>query len=201
MLPPTRVIFTAVEGALLDPQSQSWSAAAEALEEIERRHVPLISGHLRHTSGTRAAAPEDRARASLRHRERRRLCSSRTAISRSGSKAPYAWDAISAWPLASPYADAVAAAEEIAEAIRGEHRRLLANDRARNRAQHRRNPCARPSWPSSANSASASSSLARRTRRRPSSKTRLGSAAGSPFAASPSGSYAREMTKRVRFVI
>src|SRR5580704_16216317 len=50
MLPPTRVIFTAVEGALLDPKSQSWSAAAEALEEIARRRVPLILA----TSGTRA---------------------------------------------------------------------------------------------------------------------------------------------------
>jgi len=50
MLPPTRVIFTAVEGALLDPKSQSWSAATEALGEIERHHVPLVLV----TSGTRA---------------------------------------------------------------------------------------------------------------------------------------------------
>jgi mannosyl-3-phosphoglycerate phosphatase family protein len=50
MLPPTRVIFTALKGALLDSQSQSWSAAAEALAEIERRRVPLILV----TSGTRA---------------------------------------------------------------------------------------------------------------------------------------------------
>ncbi len=50
MLPPTRVIFTAVEGALLDSPSQSWSAAAEALEEIERRRVPLVLV----SAGTRA---------------------------------------------------------------------------------------------------------------------------------------------------
>src|SRR5579871_866855 len=50
MLPSTRVIFTVLEGALLDPKSQSWSAAAEALAEIERRRVPLILV----TSGTRA---------------------------------------------------------------------------------------------------------------------------------------------------
>jgi mannosyl-3-phosphoglycerate phosphatase family protein len=50
MLPPNLVIFTAVEGALLDPKSQSWSAASEALEEIERRRVPLVLV----TSGTRA---------------------------------------------------------------------------------------------------------------------------------------------------
>jgi mannosyl-3-phosphoglycerate phosphatase len=50
MLPSTRIIFTGVEGALLDPKSQSWSAAAEALAEIDRRRVPLILC----TSGTRA---------------------------------------------------------------------------------------------------------------------------------------------------
>jgi mannosyl-3-phosphoglycerate phosphatase len=54
MLAPTRVIFTAVEGTLLDPHSPSpsqfLSAAGEALEELERRRVPLVLA----TSGTRA---------------------------------------------------------------------------------------------------------------------------------------------------
>jgi mannosyl-3-phosphoglycerate phosphatase len=58
MLPPTRVIFTAVEGVLLDPKSQSWSAAAEALEEIGRRRIPLILV----TSGTRAELEAFRAK-------------------------------------------------------------------------------------------------------------------------------------------
>src|SRR5579862_549438 len=58
MLPPTRVIFSAVEGALLDPKSQSWSAAAEALEEIDRRRIPLILV----TSGTRAELEAFRAK-------------------------------------------------------------------------------------------------------------------------------------------
>ncbi len=58
MLPPTRVIFTAVEGALLDPKSQSWSAATEALEEIGRRQVPLILV----ASGTRAELEPFRAK-------------------------------------------------------------------------------------------------------------------------------------------
>ena len=58
MLPSTRVIFTAVEGALLDPKSQSWSAAAEALQELDRRHIPLILV----TSGTRAELEAFRAK-------------------------------------------------------------------------------------------------------------------------------------------
>jgi mannosyl-3-phosphoglycerate phosphatase family protein len=50
MLPPTRVVFTAVEGALVDSRGRSWQAAEEALEELARRRVPLIMV----TSGTRA---------------------------------------------------------------------------------------------------------------------------------------------------
>jgi mannosyl-3-phosphoglycerate phosphatase family protein len=42
MLPSHHVIFTAIEGTLLDPASHRWSAAEEALVEIERRHVPLV---------------------------------------------------------------------------------------------------------------------------------------------------------------
>lgn len=58
MLPPTRVIFTAVEGALLDPKSHSWSAAEEALQELDRRRVPLVLA----TAGTRAELEPFRAK-------------------------------------------------------------------------------------------------------------------------------------------
>jgi mannosyl-3-phosphoglycerate phosphatase len=51
MLPSNRVIFTAVEGSLLDSASaSSWSGASEALDEIARRRIPLVLV----TSGTRA---------------------------------------------------------------------------------------------------------------------------------------------------
>ena len=42
MLAPRHVIFTALEGALLDSSSGLWEPATEALEEIERQHVPLV---------------------------------------------------------------------------------------------------------------------------------------------------------------
>src|SRR5580698_7990268 len=42
MLASHHVIFTAIEGTLLDPGSRRWSSAEEALVEIERRHVPLV---------------------------------------------------------------------------------------------------------------------------------------------------------------
>jgi mannosyl-3-phosphoglycerate phosphatase len=42
MLAPRHVIFTRVEGALLDSGSQSWAPAADALDEIGRRRTPLI---------------------------------------------------------------------------------------------------------------------------------------------------------------
>src|ERR1700688_1385551 len=114
MLPPTRVIFTAVEGALLDSKTQSWSAAAEALEEIERRRVPLILG----SSGTRA------------HLEpvRRKIEHGHPFITESGGGL-FIPDGYFAQRLEGavrqgryfcvafgrPYADAVAAAEELAE--------------------------------------------------------------------------------------
>jgi mannosyl-3-phosphoglycerate phosphatase len=50
MLAPRHVIFTAIEGALVDSGSLSWTAAADALSEIARRHVPLVLA----SSGTRA---------------------------------------------------------------------------------------------------------------------------------------------------
>lgn len=50
MLAPRHVLFTAVEGTLLDPGSQSWTAAADALAELERRRTPLVLV----TRGTRA---------------------------------------------------------------------------------------------------------------------------------------------------
>jgi len=42
MLTARHVIFTDLDGTLLDHHSYSWAAAAEALEEIERRRVPLV---------------------------------------------------------------------------------------------------------------------------------------------------------------
>lgn len=42
MLAARHVIFTDLDGTLLDLHSYSWAAAEEALEEIERRRVPLV---------------------------------------------------------------------------------------------------------------------------------------------------------------
>lgn len=42
MLRSRHLIFTDLDGTLLDHHTYSWSAAAEALAEIERRRVPLI---------------------------------------------------------------------------------------------------------------------------------------------------------------
>ena len=42
MLAPRHLIFTALEGALLDPHTGSFAEAEEALSELERRHIPLI---------------------------------------------------------------------------------------------------------------------------------------------------------------
>lgn len=42
MLAARHVIFTDLDGTLLDSHSYSWAAAEEALEEIERRRVPLV---------------------------------------------------------------------------------------------------------------------------------------------------------------
>jgi len=114
MLPSTRVIFTAIEGALLNSKSPSWSAAAEALEEIERRRVPLILV----TSGTRAELEPLRQKMENGH----------PFVTESGGGL-FIPDGYFARHLEGtvrqgryfcvafgrPYADAVAAAEEIAE--------------------------------------------------------------------------------------
>ena len=42
MLAARHVIFTDLDGTLLDRDTYSWAAAGEALEEIERRRVPLV---------------------------------------------------------------------------------------------------------------------------------------------------------------
>ena len=42
MLAPRHLIFTALEGALLDPRTGSFAAAEEALSELDRRHIPLV---------------------------------------------------------------------------------------------------------------------------------------------------------------
>jgi mannosyl-3-phosphoglycerate phosphatase len=50
MLAPRHVIFTSIEGALVDSGSLSWIAAADALAEIGRRRVPFVLA----SAGTRA---------------------------------------------------------------------------------------------------------------------------------------------------
>lgn len=42
MLPANLVIFTDLDGTLLDHHTCSWAAAEEALEELQRRRVPLV---------------------------------------------------------------------------------------------------------------------------------------------------------------
>jgi mannosyl-3-phosphoglycerate phosphatase len=113
MLPPTRVIFTALEGALLDSSSQSWMAAGEALEEIARRHVPLVLV----SSGTRAELEP----------LRRKIENGYPFITESGGGlfipdgyfAKHLERAVRQGryfcvPFGRPYADAVTAAEELA---------------------------------------------------------------------------------------
>jgi mannosyl-3-phosphoglycerate phosphatase family protein len=114
MLPPTRVIFTSLEGALLDSRKQSWLAAEEALEELARRRVPLILV----SSGTRAELEP----------VRRKLEHGHPFMTESGGGlfVPDAYFAkhlegavrdgrYFAVALGRPYEEAVAAAEEIAE--------------------------------------------------------------------------------------
>jgi mannosyl-3-phosphoglycerate phosphatase family protein len=50
MLAPRHIFFTALDGALLDPASKSWTAAEPALDELARRRIPLVLL----TPGTRA---------------------------------------------------------------------------------------------------------------------------------------------------
>ncbi len=42
MLAPRHLIFTALEGALLDSRTQSFSAAEETLYELDRRHIAIV---------------------------------------------------------------------------------------------------------------------------------------------------------------
>ncbi len=42
MLAPRHLIFTALEGALVDPQTDSFSGAEEALSELERRKIAFV---------------------------------------------------------------------------------------------------------------------------------------------------------------
>jgi mannosyl-3-phosphoglycerate phosphatase len=114
MLPPTRVIFTALEGSLLDSRSQSWLPAGEALDEIARRRVPLVLV----SSGTRAELEP----------LRRKIENGHPFITESGGGL-FIPDGYFAKRLEGavrqgryfcvafgrPFADAVAAAEELAE--------------------------------------------------------------------------------------
>jgi len=42
LLAPRHLIFTALEGALLDPRTRSYAEAEEALSELDRRRIPLV---------------------------------------------------------------------------------------------------------------------------------------------------------------
>jgi len=115
MLPSNRVLFTAVEGTLLDSASaSSWSAASEALDEIARRHIPLVLV----TSGTRAELEPLRQKIEHGH----------PFITESGGGIFLADGYFTrrlegamrvaryfCVPLGRPYAEATAAAEELAE--------------------------------------------------------------------------------------
>ena len=114
MLPPTRVIFSAVEGALLDSKTQSWLAAGEALEELDRRRVPLILV----SSGTRAEL--EPLRRKMEHGHPFITESGGGLFLPDGYFAKHLEGAVRdgryfAVGLGRPYADAVAASEEIAE--------------------------------------------------------------------------------------
>ena len=63
VLPARHLIFSDLDGTLLDPHTSSWSAAEEALQEIERRVVPLIFV----TSKTRAESEILRRKLSNTH--------------------------------------------------------------------------------------------------------------------------------------
>ena len=61
MLAPRHIIFTALEGALLDPTSKSWAPAGDALDEIARRKVPWV------LAGAGTCAQIDPLRRKLEH--------------------------------------------------------------------------------------------------------------------------------------
>lgn len=42
MLAPRHLVFTALEGALVDPRTESFAGAEEALSELERRKIPYV---------------------------------------------------------------------------------------------------------------------------------------------------------------
>ncbi len=57
-LPPRYVVFTDLDGTLLDQRTYSWAAAQPALDELERRSIPLVFC----TSKTRAEVEDLRRR-------------------------------------------------------------------------------------------------------------------------------------------
>jgi len=63
VLPSPYVIFTDLDGTLLDHHSYSWAAAEEALEELERRRIPLVFV----TSKTRAEVEDLRRKLGNAH--------------------------------------------------------------------------------------------------------------------------------------
>ena len=116
MLPARHLIFTDLDGTLLDHQTYSWSAAEEALREIERRRVPLVFV----TSKTRAELEV----------LRRKLGHAHPFITENGGgifiphgyfnlhiEGAYRIGRYHCLALARPYAETVAALEEIASEV------------------------------------------------------------------------------------
>lgn len=157
MLAPRQVIFTAVEGALLDSGSGSWEPASEALSEIERQGVPLV-------------LVSSRTRAQLEPL-RRKIGHIYPFITENGGglfipdgyfsmhlENAFRTGRYFCVPFGRPYDEAAAAVEEIASAAGTEtmgYAQMTAREIARNTGQSVKK---RRSWTASANSANASSS-------------------------------------------
>jgi len=113
VLPARHLIFTDLDGTLLDHHTYSWEAAEEALAEIERRRVPLVFV----TSKTRAELEE----------LRRKLGHAHPFVTENGGGVfiPYGYfnlriegaERVGRYQrvaLARPYAEVIAALEELA---------------------------------------------------------------------------------------
>lgn len=114
MLAPRQIIFTAVEGSLLDSATHSWAAAAEALGELARRLVPLVLV----SRGTRAQL--EPLRRKIEHTHPFITESGGALFLPDGYFALRLEGAVRAGryfcvPFGRPYADAIAASEEIAQ--------------------------------------------------------------------------------------
>ena len=134
MLAPRYVVFTALEGSLLDPQSLSWSATGEALDELERRHIPLVLV----SQGTRAQL--EPLRGKLQHAHPFITESGGGLFLPDGYFSLRLEGAVRAAryfcvPFGQPYAEVTAALEEIAAQVGADvvgYSRMTAREIARN---------------------------------------------------------------------